>query len=147
MKTIVYVLGVLFLGLAGSQMQAGPLITVTSPGTVYPGAQYTLGFEFHALTNVVVTALGTFDSGNGLSTSVPVGIWDTSGNLLDSATVPAGSAGTLDGYFRYTAIVPFVLTAGTNYVIGSYYPGNSSSYNTHQSGSGSVDPEFVIVVD
>jgi hypothetical protein len=142
-------LALIVVALMAPQLQAGtlPLITVTSPGEVYAGSPWTLGFEFSPQQNVYVTNLGTFDAGSGLSTSVQVGIWDTSGNLLVSATVPAGTAGILNGSFRYTAITPFLLTAGNRYVIGSYYSGTASSYNTGQGGSGSMDPTFVIVQD
>jgi hypothetical protein len=74
------------------------VITFTTPEFEYAGEEYTLGFEFYTFTNLTAAALGTYDSNqDGIANSATVGIWDTSGNLLVSATVPMRIAGTLDG--------------------------------------------------
>jgi hypothetical protein len=82
----------------------------------------TYGWTFTVNTPVVVDNLGYFDSfGNGLSVSHDVGIWDGSGTLLDSATVPAGTAGFLQDGFRYTGTASVLLPIGT-YTIGGFDP-------------------------
>ncbi len=49
-----------------------------------------------------------------------VGLWSSTGNLLTSSTIPAGTvAGLMDG-FRYESIASIVLNPGT-YVIGAFY--------------------------
>jgi hypothetical protein len=124
-------------------------VTLSSPGIEYSGAQYTLGFEFTVASNMSITALGVYDSGqDGLNGRVPVGLWDTSGNLLASAVVPAGTSGTLVNDFRFVAISPYALTAGTDYVIGAYAASDlATSFNTGQGGAGSANPSVTIIQD
>jgi hypothetical protein len=121
-------------------------INMTIPGGEYSGGPYTLGFEFRVINTEAVGSLGVYDSGmDGIAAPATVGIWDTSGNLLVSAVVPSGTAGRLDGFFRYVDITPFTLIAGIDYVIGSYLNDTASSYLTGQGGAGSVDPNVVLV--
>lgn len=80
-----------------------------------------------------ITALGAFiDTTSGLANPGQVGLWDTSGDLLTSVTVPAGSAANIEGSFAYQAITPYALTAGTGYIVGSYVYGSdlASSLDT-----------------
>ena len=83
------------------------------------------GFKFTVGTDdIVVTDLGFFDRNqNGLFEAHPVGIYeyDTEA-LVVSATVPSGTAGTLDSLFRFVSITPTTLTAATEYVIVGYRP-------------------------
>src|SRR5271154_7146963 len=54
----------------------------------------TIGWQFTLSSPVTVTELGFFDAtGGGLFDPHPVGIWNSSGTLLGSATVPSGTAG------------------------------------------------------
>jgi hypothetical protein len=132
--------------IAVSVMHAG-VITLTTPGVEYAGGEYTLGFEFSSSTNISVTSLEVYDSGMGLlSSSATVGIWDTSGDLLTSATVPSGSSAN-DGYFSSVSITPLNLTAGTDYVVGAYLDGTASSYNTGEGGVATVNPNITIIRD
>ena len=136
--------------IAGSTAaMADPAIVLTSPGSEYSGAQFTLGFEFSVSSGQMLTALGAYDSGaDGLAGAADVGLWDTSGNLLASAVVPAGTGGTLDGLFRFTSIAPFALVGGTHYVVGAFEPSdNASSLGTGQGGTGSINPLVTIYED
>ena len=137
----------LALGLCTSLYANAAAINLTTPGSEYGGGQYTLGFEFTVSSNRTITSLGVYDSGaNGLSSNAQIGIWDTSGNLLTSTTILAGT-GQLDGLFRYVNISGFSLVAGTHYVIGAYTTDLASSLNTLQGGSGSIDPDVDVIVD
>ena len=124
-------------------------VTLTSPGIEYSGSEYTLGFEFSVAEDTTIVALGAYDSGqDGLNGTAEVGLWDTSGNLLASATVPTGTAGTLVNDFRFASIAPYALTAGVQYIIGAFEPDDlASSLNTGQGGSGFVDPNVTIYQD
>lgn len=123
-------------------------VNLTTPGLLYGGSQYTLGFKFTVDSAVSITSLGVFDDeGNGLGARAQVGLWDTSGNLLTSAFVGAGLAGDLEGVFRYADISPYALVAGTEYVIGSYTTDLASSLGTGQGGTGSVDSLVNIIED
>jgi PEP-CTERM motif len=87
-----------------------------------------------------VTDLGFFDASGsaGLSNSHPVGIWNSGGVLLGSATVPAGTTGTLLDGFRFVSVTPFTLGAG-DYTIGAYGSQTSSDqFEWGLSGSSSV---------
>jgi hypothetical protein len=69
-----------------------------------------------------VVALGIYDAGMvGLADAHAVGIWTSGGTLLAQAFVPSGTAGTLVGSYRYTAIAPLTLTAGQTYFVGTYF--------------------------
>jgi PEP-CTERM motif len=82
---------------------------------------FTSGFRFRADADLTVTSLGAFDYlGDGLATAHTVGIWSLNGGTpLATATVPAGSAASLLGAFRYTAIPGLTLSANTEYIIGA----------------------------
>jgi hypothetical protein len=137
-----------FIAAAGQARADSPVINLTSPGESYSGAPFTLGFQFTSNANQSITALGTFDTNAGGPTqSVMVGIWNTSGTLLDSATVPAGTGGMQVGDFWYQSIAPFDLISGQNYFVGSYNVDDQSSLGTDQGGTGSVNPAITIVQD
>jgi len=118
----------LIVGSAGKAWAIGdgiiPGALAVTPGTggvenAFYNYNSTLGWSFSVSIPVDVTALGYFDAtGGGLHDAHPVGIFDVAGNLLTSATVPMGTAGSLQGGFRF---VPdsYVLQPG-NYEIGAY---------------------------
>ena len=93
------------------------------------------GYDFTVgSTALLVTALGMWDGpqanagdftgftgsvGDGLANPHAVGLWDSSGNLLGSVIVPAGTVSPLQGEFRYVNLVtPVILSAGAKYVLG-----------------------------
>ena len=58
----------------------------------------TVGFIFTATQNVALTALGFHDQQlNGLANAHDIGLFSTSGTLLASATIAAGTAAPLIG--------------------------------------------------
>ena len=70
-----------------------------------------------------MVAFGQYDHNvDGLISAADVGLFDVNGVLLTSGIVPAGTAGFLDGQYRYAAIDPIRLFAGSRYVIASYIP-------------------------
>ena len=82
----------------------------------------TYGWKFQVNSDVSATQLGIWDQGrDGLDFAHDIGLWDSSGQLLAVATVPAGTAGTLVQDFRYTPITPVTLSAGGSYVLGAFY--------------------------
>ena len=90
------------------------------------GENYTFGWAFSTTTNISLTALGYFDNGeDGFVTSHDVGVWNSAGALVASATVAAGTSSALDGHFRYASIAPITLAAG-HYRIGGVHIGDSS---------------------
>jgi hypothetical protein len=84
------------------------------------GTDYTLGFEFQVITSLQVGGLGVYDyNKDGLSQADAVGLWTSSGTLLASVTVPAGTAAPLDNWFRWAPLAsPLTLQPGT-YVVGA----------------------------
>jgi len=131
-----------------STAHAIPVLDVQTPGSEYNGGSWTLGFEFTVNQDISVTSLGVYDSGmNGLSNDAQVGIWDNNGNLLASAIVGAGTAGELDGYFRFTDIAALALSIGNSYYAGSYSGDTASSCNTNQGGSCIIDPIINVIQD
>lgn len=124
-------------------------VSLSSPGGEYSGSLYTLGFEFSVSANTAITALGAYDSGqDGFNGQVNVGLWDTSGNLLTSTVLAAGTGATLINDFRFGSITPFNLVAGQHYVVGAFEPSDlATSLNTGQGGSGSINPLVTIYED
>jgi hypothetical protein len=98
-------------------------VTFTDPIVAGDGGdRRTLGWEFTVNSDITVIALGLFDAGkDGLGEGHNVGLWDSTGGQLLSVNVPAGTIGTLDGYFRYATATPVVLLGGHNYMIGAAY--------------------------
>ena len=96
------------------------------------GSNRTHGWEFTLSEDLYVAGLGIFDLfDDGLNFSHEIGIWE-SGELVLSATVPAGNETLLIDQFRYIETDPFQLTAGETYVIGAtslgdQYVGNDGS--------------------
>jgi hypothetical protein len=108
---------------------AGPAISVSNVTDTFLGnPPFTLGWQFRVNSDISVTALGFFDNfGNGLANSYQVGIWDSAGNLIASATVDSGTTDTLMNEFRYKDISGVTLTAGQTYTIGALFlTGNDS---------------------
>ncbi|OJW22004.1 MAG: hypothetical protein BGO49_14565 [Planctomycetales bacterium 71-10] len=101
----------------------------------------TLGWTFTAESAVRVAALGYFDeAGDGLAEAHEVGIFDAGGTLLVSATVPSGAGGSLADGFRYVAIAPFVLSAGTYTIGGAIGAAASDPVAYNVSGLASASP-------
>jgi hypothetical protein len=78
----------------------------------------TAGWSFQPLTDVSVTALGSFDylvSGQG---PIKVGLWMADGTLLASHTITSGSM--LVNECRYEAIPAVQLSSDQTYFVGAY---------------------------
>jgi len=89
---------------------------------------FTLGWKFSLNSAVSVTGLGVFDSNlDGLADSHDVGIFDSVGNLLVSATVASGTANPLIHQFRY-ASASVLLTPGTLYDIGTVWGNDADGF-------------------
>ena len=84
----------------------------------------TRGWVFSNLgeDSIAITAVGVFDyAGDGLANSHEVGVWGNSGNLLGSATVPAGTQATLTDNYRYIPIAPVIIPAHAQGIIAAAY--------------------------
>jgi hypothetical protein len=90
----------------------------------------TMGYSFSVKSDIWVTHLGAFDyQSDGLNSYHDVGIFATTGTLLVSDTVSAGTADPLIGHFRYSELnTAFELTAG-NYIIAATRYGHSYGDN------------------
>jgi hypothetical protein len=85
----------------------------------------TLGWAFEVNNPVNVTWLSFFDSDqDGLVESHPVGIWNSAGDLIVSATVEAGTVNPLHDKFRSVAVAPALLLPGA-YRIGALFTSGS----------------------
>lgn len=111
----------------------------------YDGSPWTLGWKFSVSAPTSIEALGVYDSGqDGLAGSAQVGLWLTSGgDPIVQTTVPTGTAGTLDGHFRFAPIAPTLLTPGTEYIVGSYLSGELAT--ALFGGNGIVDPRVNVI--
>jgi hypothetical protein len=113
--------------LAGAASRAEAAIAYVISDTTGNSAAFsplTLGFQFATNQAIAVTDLGVFDSEqNGLTDPHDIGIWDSGGSLLASATVSSGTIDPLTNQFRYVPIVPVLLAGGQDYRIGAFYTG------------------------
>lgn len=87
----------------------------------------TLGWVFQVNNPVNVTWLSFFDSAqDGLAESHEIGIWDSAGTLMTSATVDAGIVNPLHDKFRAVPVSGTLLAPGT-YRIGALFTSASDS--------------------
>jgi hypothetical protein len=101
-----------------------------SGGTQQSGQQATYGFQFTPVVEIEVDSLGFIDQGlDGLAVGHRVGIWTANGSSLLASTTVTNADSTLEGpivngaQFRFAAIAPLVLYAGTTYVLGAAIEG------------------------
>jgi hypothetical protein len=104
------------------------MIAVTDTGG-HPGISIdTWGWSFTTANTITVTSLGWSDYGNdGLMDPHQIAIWDTSGNLLLSGTVPAGTADPLVSGFRFDSFITGMATLAP----GAYVIGGSASLHDY----------------
>ncbi|GFO70061.1 hypothetical protein GMLC_36400 [Geomonas limicola] len=108
-------------GLADASTLAG---TPSAGGWYFPGGGGTVGYEFRSSQAFMVTGLGVADYyGNGLTSGRPIGLFDMNGNLLASATVPAGTVSPKDanGYRWVDLATPYTLLSDTDYMLAAFY--------------------------
>ena len=112
---------ILVTALAASQFSAGTARAQdaaysfsTAPTSVQ--TPLSLGFLFTANQDLTIVSLGYYDdTAEGFVTAHTVGIFDSTGTLMVSATLDAGADAVLDGHFRYVDIDPITLAAGATY--------------------------------
>jgi hypothetical protein len=115
---------IILLGLTVCQPATAATIAVELGSGGFENANYgsnsTLGWGFTLTAPLTVIDLGYYDGGDaGLIDPHPVGVWDSAGDLLATATVPSGTAATLMSGFRFVAIAPLLLGPGA-FTIGAY---------------------------
>lgn len=122
----------------GPAAHATPAVNLVSPPSIggVGGAGFVVGYRFRANTDLLVTALGAYDYGaDGIQGGAEVGLYTLAGVLLASVAVPSGTAGSfMDGYFRYVDIADVLLSAGTEYVLGSYSEDPQGFFNQNYGG-------------
>jgi len=99
-----------------------PAISFTSSSENFTNGSWSLGFQFTTNVATDVTALGFYNAllnggTSGISAGCAcgeVGIYDSTGTLLTSATVTGSD--TAVNFFNYASIAPIVLASG-----GTYY--------------------------
>jgi hypothetical protein len=135
---------VLGISIYSGQAQAAA-INLTNVDFEYDGSPWTLGWKFTVNSPSVVESLGVYDSGlDGLAGSALVGLWlATGGEAVAQATVPSGTAATLDGHFRFVPIAPTTLSPGVEYVVGAYLNGELAT--SFFGGNGLVDPRVNVI--
>lgn len=128
--------------------KAASLYDFTSAPIQFGDNNVTVGFKFTANQNLAINALGFYDHNlDGLSASHEVGLFDTNGTLLTSATVQAGGASALDGKFRYGGISSYNLVSGQSYILAGLADAQDG-YTYGDMGSSiqglAIDPAFTI---
>jgi hypothetical protein len=117
-----FAIGCLSLWGSSAQADTNAVSFTNTTGSTLANPPFTLGWQFTVNSNINVTDLGVFDdSQNGLVDSHAVGIWNSTGTLLVSTTVPSGTGATLDDQFRMVGVSPTELLAGQTYTIGALF--------------------------
>ncbi len=102
-----------------------PREPLNSPEAFPPGTNAMYGWTFQLLQPVVVAGVGWYDQGqDGLLNSHEIGVWqgsyDNYTSLVFSASVPAGTAAPLEGYWREVDFnVSLTLQPGSYVVAGT----------------------------
>jgi Domain of unknown function (DUF4082) len=92
-------------------------------------SQISLGWQFTTLQDITVESLGYYDDSlDGFATPHEVGIFDSSGNLIVSSLLDAGTTDPLIDQFRYQVIMPLFLPAGATYTIAATTDGPSDAW-------------------
>ena len=97
-----------------------------SLGSARTDGPYTVGDFFQVNHTLTMTALGVQDIASNGTTGgqsfpvggVEVGLWSADGSTL-LASITVTNADPLTGTYRYAAISPITLNAGTDYLIGA----------------------------
>jgi hypothetical protein len=124
-----------------------PAITSFSGGSqyiIYYGGSTgdVIGWRFTVDQQTWVTDVGVWnnDQTGGLETDHPVGIWDDTQMLMDSAIV--GPTGSVVGDWIYEPIGPVVLVPGTTYTTGVLYFSDDDDYYISSATSMVTDPNI-----
>ena len=130
------VLALITLSVRSANAQTPILSFVEATGSSGTNQAQNVGWRFNILAPITVTGLGWYDQNrDGLSNSHTVGIWNSSGTLLTSVLVDAGTTDPLVGEFRTHSVAPITLSAGTGYIVGGENFANSTdrlSFNVTQ---------------
>jgi len=126
------VLALALFGVLGIATEAkASTLGFTVPGTVAdagePDDPVNLGDVFTVNSAISVDALGFYDQAN-LTGSETVGLYNSSGDLLASATVLLSDP-EVSGYL-FQSITPVALTAGDTYTVDAFVGDNDWSYGS-----------------
>jgi hypothetical protein len=144
-----------FFGIAISKTVGAESYAITGATGPHSNGSTTnrmIGWIFDANQTLVVGRLGVWDFGaDGLLASHQVGIWTGAGTLLGSTIVQSGVASPLagptaeDGRFRYAAVSPIHLNAGSRYVIGGLF--NDNDEFIHAATSVIAAPQITFITE
>lgn len=117
---------VLALALVPTATQAGTMAVTRPDGTTSGNllaGNHTNGWEFSPTTDILVDALGIFDTGgDGLARDHDVKLWDLAGAELASVAISAGAHPLTEGH-AFVGIESVRLTAGEPYVVSTFVTG------------------------
>ena len=133
--------------LAAAPLHASTLGYNSTGGFADSNDGVNFGIQFTANQPLQLDALGVYDNdGDGLSVARKVDLWRVSDQaLVASITVGAGLAGTLNGGFRFAAITPVLLTAGSQYRVSVVYPvGQGSGDKMNFASASTLGPEVTL---
>jgi hypothetical protein len=109
----------------------------------YPGGG-TVGMEFEANENLVLSKLGVWDNGNnGLANAHEVALFAMDGTVLASAVIGAGKVNPLSGGYRWADANPVALVSGAHYVLAAFYRDGKDYFRCRAT----IDPAFTLVTD
>ncbi len=119
-----FVLGSLSARATDTPLLSNPTGTLRTYSDGVDTINAAVGYQFTPTSNLTVVALGFYDAGqDGLTIAHSVQLWMwtgptngfSSGLLVGSVTIPAGTSATLIGDYRYEPIPSITLTNGVTY--------------------------------
>lgn len=125
------VLALVLFGALGSPGATAETLAFDPAGNIFAniGAHdpVNLGLVFTPTANIAVVALGIYDQPD-LKASQRVGLYDSDGDLLASATVTLSDP--LVGNYLFQTVTPVMLIAGNEYTVDTFVRGNAWAYGT-----------------
>jgi len=139
MKKLATFLVLAIVSCVPAMASADLLATHPTGGLYYESPAGTIGTSFIVASTspLSVYQLGIYDY--NLSGPHTVGLWDSVGHLLVSATIPT-AANTVDG-FKWVDIPSVVLSPSGQYTVGAYYPNTSEWFVD----SATISPLFHVI--
>lgn len=112
----------------GQPAIAGTAIELGGGTSAPMGAPTNHGWRFTADEDITLTTLGLWDDDDdGMDIEHPIGIWEfSSGTLLASGVIHAGTGDLLIDHFRYIDVPDVDLAAGVDYVLGFHTASSNS---------------------
>jgi hypothetical protein len=142
MRRLTSILSVSLLGVSAALAQQDMVSFSGEGADQKANINYTFGYEFAVNSPVTVAGLSAFADGVGAGGTV-VGLWNSSGTEIATASVGASAPLTADGLFRYSLLGSSLTLQDGDYFVGALVP-QGADYSHGVTGLSSI-PQITFV--